>query len=438
MTWSPPAPTGSLELVSSQSPPIQTGFKSVIQNIPCANGGEAISPQTDFEFYIRPSPLAFIKPNSMYLRALVVIDGNPAIWSFAGQSGYGNAGTGDLRNPSPAASIIDQLSVIFPNGQEMQYSKYDIFEWGITHSHMLSKEYVNTDLRVLEACNTVRLCSQVNPPLSSRSAYVAIPLNIPVFNSKNGFPLCFLNAPITIRMRSNTVAKGLFSTVNPISSYTLSEMSLIYEEIRVSDVYKQQLMSLPSPYSIFVNDRRFLGVSDGSMSSRANFGVGLSSLKGVVWLDILPLPTSGDYKSSRVLGLNRWSLYVDNRRINQFEIDNYPVCFAELQRALQSIFDLNRTSNLYELNTSTESSLNSTYLFGQFAAGLSTAVFNSDSLTMSGIPCSEVAVEIERGNSNPIKWGHFNGSGPGALNHIWAFHDTLVLVSPNGDVEIRR
>ena len=438
------------------------GARSIVKSIP-ASTGSAVGPGTAVQFQIPMSTNGYIKPNSMYLRFRIdvtldntVVGANGAWWMFGGQNGSGTApgpaiiagqGTGG------AGSVIDRATVMFPGGVTMTYNNYSHFRNAIVGPHCLSPDFVDNDLRILESAGCIRDCSYSNVAgvnARSKAGYFVHPLDLPVFNSASAVPLLLLTGGITLEILTASLVMALYtgSTTDAPSatSYALSEMSLVYEELVVSPEFKSELIKFTQerPYSIGIADRTPLGIFDGASSIRINVGVGLSSVKAVVATQQVPINSVATPKSYYCNAMNRWNLYLNGQQITTANLDNEPAVYAEFQRALARLFDHRLVSNVGTQRTYAGSTEKSLYCKGQFAFGASTAVYDDAAFALSGVPVDQIAVEIERYASDTqdrVKWGVSDTTDnliAGTSLFLWALHDSVLTILPDGTVSIRK
>lgn len=450
LAYAAAAPQLGIPSILDSDPLLQfKGARSIIKSLPAATGS-AIGPNGQVQFLIPQSMNGFIKPGSMYLKAKITVTVDyvaaaSTAWAFAGQAGFTYDAAGRT-GPAPASSVIDRLTVTFPGGVQMSYPSYDRYHWGILLSHALSREYVNTDLKMLEHAyhSHPANATAVSKP-GSRVAYVCLPLDLPVFNSPSAVPLLLLSGGITIDLVTNSLINAIISETNgdAASNYNLSELTLVYEEIQVSPEFKLALSEKVKvqPYSIGCADRTWLGICDGSSSTRVNVGVGLSSMKALVGIN---QPAVADVKTAKASQNNcllRWNLYVNGQQMNSMQLDTDVQNYVEFTRAIQSFLDVNRVSSIQEIPTlSVDDARRLTYQLGQFAFGLSTAVYSDANFALSGIPVDQLSIEFERGAQDPTKWG-FASAGPptgGYTTHMWALHDSVLTILPDGTVSLRK
>lgn len=448
-----PRPDAQLQLAvpsALESDPgfVFTGARSTIKYIP-ASTGNSIGPSASTLFMIPQTSYGFIKPCSMYLRARITLSGSSgaanALWAFAGQNGTQAISNAVAVSASGgyggASSVINRLTVTFPGGIQCSYPQYNTWRNSIL-PHALSREYFLTDLAELESASVVRLSTAVPSTSNSVTAWVCIPLDLPCFNAAQAFPLCLLSGGIQIELQSETLPLSFMTqgfAVDP-TSYSISDMALIYDELVVSPAFKAALdaKKATSGFSLALNDRLYMGAISGAASSRTNFGIGLNSLKSIVGT----IQLTGDQvltqpKRFMSNGLNYWNLYLNGQQMTPSNLDNDSMVFAELQRSLQMLNDSNITSALDKATTVSDSTLRNGYCTGQFAFGASVAAYNDRTFSLSGVAADQVQVELNFTGATAEKW-QFVAAPASSQVYLWALHDTLLKILPDGTLTIQK
>lgn len=419
------------------------GAKSVIKQV-VSTSGNSVGPSSTILFSIPTGGNAFIKPNSMYLRAKVLVTqtgGASTIWKFAGNTSVDTETNVKEQDFGGASSLINRINVNL-GGTVMSYNNYNHFRNSVL-THTLNSNYFRTDLRQLEQSGV----SRVNNDASelSRTAYVSIPLWIPLFNSQQAFPSLLMNSPITIEFLTETVNAAFYSTSNAVTNYSLFELNLVYEEIQVSPEFKQALVSSKQnqQYNIHVNDFWSIGPTNADQQLRYQIGCGLSSLKAVLFTEQLPLTntTVDQRKNYASNGLTDYSIYVDNQIVTPPNINNDSYCFAEMNRALQRINDSNCSSYIEALTNVTSSSLRNGYVVNNFLAGASTLTISDWGYSSCGVPASTVTIELNHnsGTVNTNQWQNSGSYVSSASLYAFLLHDSVVSVDvSNGVVNVRK
>ena len=468
------------------------GSRSVLKYIP-SSSGTYLGPAASAIFQIPMSAYGFIKPNSMYLRCKYEVTGTSdpaATWMFAGQNGVagsanmplaslvgktlnagqvtaGGQGTGlvtigsitpagalpvttvaGVRLDTPtdvvsgsgsASSVIQRLTVQLPGGVSMSYPQYNHFRNAIL-PHALSYDFITNDLRQLEHATWLRSKNTLANYGVDGQGYVAIPLNIPVFNSPQAFPLCSIAGGITIELVTETAALALFSSnADAGMSYRLSEMALVYEELVVSPEFKEAIKEqiLQRPYTIGVSDVTYLGVVP-SQPSRTNIGVGLTSLKGVVGAHQLQV-TGVDIPKKYVLNsIDQFNVYINGSQVTPSNLDSDAMQFAEFTRALQVYTDAKIPSYLPPIASVNGSTVRNAYGAGQYAFGITTAAYDDAAFALAGVPADQIQIELQNNQDNAAKQQDLTANVATALCYLWALHDSVVRVMPDGTCSVQK
>lgn len=442
------------------------GARSTIKYIP-ASTGSSIGPSASTMFMIPQTAYGFIKPSSMYLRCKVVVSiaGNAdSAWAFApcnkalptsvaGFVGFGQPASVAAAQSSPtgfggASAVIQRLTVTFPGGVQCSYPQYNTWRGAIL-PHVLSREFFMQDLRELEHAAAARVAT--DGAAVSRTAWVCIPLDLPCFNAAQAFPLCLLSGGIQIELQTDTVVRSFITPLfNPAGTqatdFAVSDLALIYDELIVSPEFKAAVVDKAklSPFSLALNDRLYMGAISGGASSRTNFGVGLSSLKSVVGTIIRDQDQTrtDTTKAATSNSLNYWNLYLNGQQMTPSNLDNDAMVFAELQRSLQMLNDSNVVSALEGVSGTVGNSDRNNYCGGQFAFGASVAAYDDRTFALRGVAADQVQVELVFGGSTLDKWQRNANTDLNTVNpaqvYLWALHDTILTVNPDGTIAIRK
>jgi hypothetical protein len=418
------------------------GAKNTIRYLP-SSSGSTTAPSSSSIFNIPTGGNSYFKQGSFYLRGKcsVVQTGAPgAAWGFAGQSltpiaATINTGTGG------ASSLINRLSVTFPGGQSQSYSQYNHFCNAVVKNHCLNKDYVEHELRQLEYAGVLKLATSTAQ--ECKDVYFSIPLWLPCFNSNQAFPALLLNGNITLEIVTETVLNAFFSLIAEVTSYSLSDLCLVYETIDVTPEFKNALVQskMGSTYNIAMSDFMAVGPQAVSGSNRIQMGVGLSSLKSVLFTFQLTADLTATIdkpKKYSANGLTNYAIYVNNSIVTPPNITSDDYCFAEMNRALSKITDTNMVSSLTNVANVTSSNERNTYTTHNFLAGVSTQVFSDWLFSSEGVPCDQLAVEVTLGSPENTRW---QGSPDVAASNMYIFclYDSVLVVDiATGTVTVRK
>ena len=426
-----------------------TGARSTVKYIP-ASTGNSIGPSASTLFMIPQTAYGFIKPCSMYLRAKIQLTGGVgtggSLWTFAGQNGIAPATAIGVQTGGygGASSVINRLTVTFPGGIQCSYPQYNTWRNAIL-PHALSREYFLTDLAELESASVVRDGQTAAGDLTTTTIWVCIPLDLPCFNSAQAFPLCLLSGGIQIELQSETLPLAFYATgfTTAPTSYTVSDMALVYDELVVSPEFKAALdaRKAVSGFTLALNDRLYMGAISGAASSRTNFGIGLNSLKSIVGtIQLTSTAALGNAKQYNFNGLSYWNLYLNGQQMTPSNLDNDAQVFAELQRSLQMLNDSNITSALDKIASPPNQAVTNrnNFCLGQFAFGASVAAYNDRTFSLSGVAADQVQVELNFTGASAEKWQNVPVSVAASSVYLWALHDTLLTILADGTLSIKK
>lgn len=444
------------------------GMRTVIKTLPSASGSN-IGPSSSILFNIPAEPYGYIKSRSMYLRATISLTapfGSENFFAFAGNTyGVTPASGGSAHGAGGASSIITRTTVTLPGGASMSYGQQNHWRNAVV-PHILNKPYIEQELKELEFAGQTRQfstggTSAVGSPTVSMF-YVVIPMDIPVFNGSAAFPLLLMSGGIQIEMVTAALGEAFTiattGTANNISvptAYSLSGMSLVYEVMQVTPDFKAALVSskASNPYMIHVSDRTSVGPVGLTGSTRYNFGVGLSSVKGVLFTEQLSSATSaiGSLKGYTPNAMDSYCVYRDGQLMSIPNITSRDVAYAELNRTLGRMFDPSIVSANQQytgaINTVQPSSYTGSQS-GSFLAGCSFENIDDWSFSAQGSPCDQIAIELVKSStaggtaSTTVtayqeKWGYPFALANANL-YLWVLHDSVVVVLPDGTCQVRK
>jgi hypothetical protein len=416
--------------------------RNVIKSIPAASGSN-VGPSSTALFSIPQSPIGFIKPGSVYLRAKVVLSVVGSATTevkFAGNAPLSNHVTSDFGG---ASSLISRIN-LQGNGVTQSYACYQHYRNAVL-VHCLTNGYISGDLRQLEWAGASKVITGATD--ADKTMYVSIPLWIGAFNSATAFPLCLLNSPIQLEILTAPVNEAFASAAggNAPTNYALSEMTLVYEELQVEPSFVQALKTSKAgqAFTFKVNDYIAVGPFSPSQSERFQVGLGVSSLKSLLATEMLSSCTANasneKYYCSNGLSSSAW--YIDGQQVSLVNLDNEATCFAEMNKALQRLNDPNTTSFMDPLANTNGTGLRTSYTTGNFLLGTSTMTLSDFGWSMSGVPASVVTLEL---NHSPLsdqanRWGNSTAYASGANAYLFALYDAQYSIDiSTGMLSIRK
>lgn len=405
--------------------------KSVIKSIPAASGS-GTGPSSTMLFSIPNSSVGFIKPSSVCVRMKisVALTGAAGVtWKFAGNS----SGINDAYDWGGASSIINRVN-ISTSGVTMSYPNYNTYRNAVL-PHVLTPSYF-TDLKQMEFAGTTKLAS--TDVQACKDVYVTIPLFVGCFNAATAFPLCLLSSATQVELLTETVTAAFSGAgANAITSYTVSEATLVYEEIQVEPSFVQALKSSKAgqSFNFRVNDYISVGPWSPAQSERFTIGAGLSSLKSILYTSQLQscLATSQAEKNYVSNGLAYANFYVDGQQVSLVNQTDESIAFTEMQRALQRINDSNTTSFLEPVTNVSGGGLRTSYTTSNFLLGASTMTISDWGFSQSGIPASMVQVELNASalSDQAVRWGTSVAYNAAVNAYAYLLYDSQYVIDIN-------
>lgn len=463
------------------------GARNVTKYLPSASGS-VVGPNSSLLFTIPAEPYGYIKPNSMYLRGKFTITGTSAVRgsptiaaggasagdiasssfiSFAGntfaagsgvatatyQSGHGTGG---------ASSVFNRITVTLPGGCAMSYNQQQHYRNAVT-PHTLDSSYFN-DLRIMESAGCTwelgagaraadwAAIPAVNPAFSKEVNFCT-PADIPLFNADAAFPMLLCSQGITMEIVTSSLSDAIYhnqaqvtggttsgARVSTVTTYALSDLALVYEVIQVTPEFKNALVASKagSPYVIHVDDRMVIGPIGVTATARVNVGVGLSSLKSVLFTEqLLGDQTVQQPKYYPSNGTTSYNVYRDGQQISIPNLTSEDICFMEMQRAVGRMNDSNTTSMIQIAATNLTSGKRTTYTDSGFLMGTSFQCIDDWSFSARGAGCDQLAVELIKGAQDAPKWSSAAGVAPSNL-YIFCMYDSIVVILGDGTCQVRK
>lgn len=420
-----------------------SGGRTVIKSVPSASG--SVGPSSTMLFNLPTGPgTGYIKSGSMYLRCKiqVTIAGAPNVkWAFAGQ---GSTSSQSTSAQGGASSIIDRMIVSIGGVQASVINSYNTWRNAVVpHATTYSYFY---DLQQMEYAGALKTVT--DDVDSNKIVYVAIPILAPVFNADSSIPTFLLNGgPISVEIATAPTNSAFYAETATagVSGYTVSEASLVYESIEVSEEFKnamRQKVASEGGYNVHIEDIYNLSIATSQVVDY-NIGLSLSSLKGVCWTEQLTDNNSATLAKRKYYTPNALSdakVYVDNQLVNNVVIDNDAIAYIEMNRALGRITDSNLGSYITATTTvATQTNKRSSYCDANFLGGVSTSVVSDWGFTSSGVPCNQLTLHLEHAATSDVgKWGIAITNSSAAVVYVFVMYDSILNIDPLGVVSIRK
>ena len=211
---------------------------------------------------------------------------------------------------------------------------------------------------------------------------------------------------------------------------------------------------------IHVNDRMNLGPVVSNSSQRFNLGVSLSSMKCVLFAEMLQAQlqgttlavTAGAIPLDKFYGgtqIFQYNVYRDGLQITPNYMTSEDFWYAELNRAIGRINESNATSCLYTVAPADGSSERTNYSRSQLLFGATMQTIDDWSFAAQGVAVDQLSIEIFKkapltvADAPSIGYTRLPGSvgavtNPFANLYLWACFDSVVVIMPDGMCTIRR
>jgi len=371
------------------------------------------------QFQIPPQSNAFLKAGSVYLK-----------FTFTQPLRANNTNVNYANGSQDCSSMFNRVST-FIGGTQLEINQNYDFLNSLLLSHVSGSSYALNDLVVMSKMLGTGGSALGTANISSPQV---MPLLCGWCNSDQNFPLCLLKEPILISFDVNNSGRALLQTDALVNGFSLTNIQLCYETVRVDNQYVQALrdqINSGKLYSMNFITPLGLQFSGAIGSTTYNAGLGLSSIRGIAIHPIvdLTLSASNTVKAASRNGLSNARFYIDGNLVNNFNLEDSVHQYASLNNTFGNLFS--RTSCSVRLNTddgitSPGTALSRTaYESHVFAVGVGTEKFNEKGLSFAGTQCSNLQVILD-------------GLSAVATEFMFVFHDTLLIIAADGSSSIVR
>jgi hypothetical protein len=364
-------------------------------------------------FQIPPQSNAFLKSGSLYLKFTLT----QAISAGATGFNYGN-GSQDC------SSMFSRVSTFLGATQLEINQNYDYLTT-LLMEHVAGSSYGLNDFVIMTKLNGTG--ADVDNSAGAVSSSQIMPLLCGWCNSDQNVPLCLLKEPIVINFDVNASARALKYAGAVANNFSLTNLQLCYETVRVDNQYVQALrdqINSGKLYSMNFITPLGLQFSGAIGSTTYNAGLGLSSIRGIAIspiLDSRAVSTAVKAPSKNTLSNARF--YIDGNLVCNFNLDDTAQQYASLNNTFGALFS--RTSCSVNLTGAGSAMTRTTYEDPCFAVGVGTEKFNEKGLSFAGSQCSNLQVILD-------------GLTAVATQYMYIFHDTLLIVASDSSSSIVR
>ncbi len=270
---------------------------------------------------------------------------------------------------------------------------------------------------------------------------VVIPIVLGSLNSTQDFPLFLVNS-LQLNIDLDNVAGALSQiSANAVTEFNVSQATLVFEQVLPDASYEagvKQMLASGKVYNMPINTWYNIRVAQtGSITQ--NIGLNSSSLKSILWNTVSQeaLTAAGHFTNG---GQTSCKLYLDGALVCNFNLDNVPQQFSEMNRALNTCFDCDRTSVAPVADTVTAPATcvandflpnagritRALYSAGAYLGGLSTSKSSEANFSFSGTPCNSAVLEF------------LGAGGNTGSMYIYCALQQMVLIGPDGTCNVMK
>lgn len=362
---------------SSSSLPRPINSQVQIVSLSSSSGVQGANGLVSFQIPTGPST-GYLKNNSLYLKGRVKLNNAAAV----------SAGTQFALPSKSGASIINRLTVSIGGTQVSQITNYHLLHEMLL-CHTTSYNYYTNDSSILQCTGTTGSFAAAG----GANVYVdiVIPVINPLFNGSKSLPLWLLSAPISVNFDLNSINNAFKGTAGEFTNFSFENPQLVYEQLQVDGEFMNEVkgaMMQGALYQLNLNDFNTL-MTASSANLNYQIGCNYSSVRGVVYTQVTNAPVVSGNTVLAKNGQTNMRLYLDGRQINNFNLDNEPQIFAEMQRCFGVMFD----------STITTITSRDNYSLLEFVGGVSCNRV-SDPMAMTGSRAQNINIQLDSAGGN--------------------------------------
>ena len=344
-----------------------------------------------------------------------------------------------------ATSCINRISSYVNSVQiDNQQNAWSLYDQLLLHS--TSNDWLTHDGTLMLGAG-VQYYQPAAGSTSSQAYTFCAPL-LGLLGSQQNFPLYLVNGTLQLQLDWNSSVYGCYTAGgnDPVwTGASFSNVQLVFDRIQPEQAFVDKVRSdmmggHKYVYGYTNYQTTFLNVGSGGATNNLNYGLNVSSLRGVLTSQYATarLSDSGDALPISN-NMSNFQLSVDGRLINTVVLDsvNTPaLVFAELQKTMGRVFDASISDTVVNTATAAQASAqgNSSggnFLTNAFAVGVSTQRVN-EGLSFSGSPCSIANIQvITNATTNNI-------TSVASTLYVMFISDFQLLIDASGSVEIVR
>lgn len=371
----------------SSEPRVQSGGSHRIVSVASQNGTVSSGQQLSFQL---PANLGagFLVSSSAYIRMTVTVTQT----QIAGVNAWA------FRQYGSAHSMFLRMSALLSGSLAEQIQNYNKLCSSLT-LHASNAEFVSNDDSLAQGT-----MSGFTP---TQSLTVCVPVNLGLFNAKCHLPL-FLLSQCQLQVDLESAAQAFTSgSANAVTEYQISNANLVFEQLVPDSVYEQGVKQMLASrvYQIPINTWYNLKLANQAVITQ-NIGLSSSSVKGVFWNVVTANGSrqSGAFTSD---GQTSAYLYLDGQLVSNSNLAIAPEQFLEMNRALNILSDVERTSWAPSAVNADSTAADFTvapitralYSNGAYLGGLSCSRSHQDGFSFSGSPVNTAVLQVGTANT---------------------------------------
>lgn len=364
----------------SMEPRVQSSGSHRIVSIASSNGTVGAGQQLSFQL---PANLGagFLVSGSAYIRCTVAVtQANAYTWAF--------------RQYGSAHSMFLRMSALCSGSIAEQIQNYNKLMSSLT-LHATNGNYVSNDDKLAQNTMSSAL-------VAVQTIDVCIPVNLGLFNAKSHLPLFLLSAA-QLQVDLDSAAQAFTSgSVDQITAYEVRQATLVFEQLVPDSVYEQGVKQMLASrvYQIPINTWYNLKLSNAAAITQ-NIGLNSSSVKGIFWNAVTGNASrnAGYFTSDTQASAY---LYLDGQLVSNSALATPAEQFLEMNRALNVMSDIERTSwgpagtaaTAVAANFTPALITRDTYSAGAYLGGLSCSRTSQAGFSFSGSPVNTAVLQI--------------------------------------------
>lgn len=398
----------------SSEPRVASGGSQRIVAVSSQNGTVTSGQPLSFQL---PSNLGsgFLKSGSAYIRMTVsVTQANAYSWCF--------------RQYGAAESLFQRMTALLSGSIAEQIQNYNKLCASLK-LHATNINYVASDDQLMQ--NTMPTAFNAAQTLT-----VCVPINLGLFNAKCHLPLFLLSACQLQVDLDSAVQSFTSGSADQITEFSVSQAQLIFEQLVPDSVYEQGVKQMLASrvYQIPINTWYNTKLSNAAQVTQ-NIGLNSSSVKAVLWNVVVG---NASRNSGAFTGDSQTSayLYLDGQLVSNSNLSTPAEQFAEMNRALNLLTDITRTS----WGPSTNNGVAGNAAVGDFTVAALSRTAYSAGAYLGGLSCSRSDQAGFSFSGTPVNTAVLQRSGGATAGdfYIYVALQQVVTVDMAGNINLIR